>query len=134
MVPADFLLLLRRRLALILILTTAGLSFAIYSTSKITPMYAATATIFVSTPPSFTDPTQSGGNKLGDLATGNNFTQARVKSYATIINLNSALDRNCDMGPSDYHPTLRGQQKIAAFMSNAIGYFVCHRLLPLTSW
>ena len=84
--PSDFLLLIRRRLALILILTSAGLAFSIYSTSKMTPMYSSTATIFVSTPPSISDPLQVSGNKLGDLATGNNFTQARVKSYATIIN------------------------------------------------
>jgi polysaccharide biosynthesis transport protein len=87
----DLILLVRRRLALILILVTLGFSIAYYQTSKITPMYASTATIFVSTPPTLTDPLQVSGNKLGDLATGNNFTQARIKSYATIINNVSTL-------------------------------------------
>ena len=89
---ADLLMLIRRRLALILILTTLGLVLAVYQTSKIVPMYSATSSIFVSTPPSLNDPLQTSGNKLGELATGNNFTQARVKSYATIVNNASTLE------------------------------------------
>jgi len=82
----ELLLLVRRRLALILILGTLGLAFAVYQTSKITPLFQATATIFVSTPPGVNELGQSSGNKLGELNTGSSFTQARVKSYATIIN------------------------------------------------
>ena len=88
----ELLRLVRRRLALILILGTFGLSFSVYQTSKITPLFDATATIFVSTPPSVNDVGQSSGNKLGELATGSNFTQARVKSYATIVNNASTLE------------------------------------------
>jgi succinoglycan biosynthesis transport protein ExoP len=88
----ELLRLVRRRLALILILGTLGLAFSVYQTSKITPLYDATATIFVSTPPSLNDLGQSSGNKLGELATGNSFTQARVKSYATIVNNASTLE------------------------------------------
>ena len=80
----ELLSLVRRRLALILILGTLGLAFSVYQTSKTVPLFQATATIFVSTPPGSNE--LSSGNKLGELATGNNFTQARVKSYATIIN------------------------------------------------
>lgn len=80
----ELLLLVQRRLALILILGSLGLAFSVYQTSKMTPLFQATATIFVSTPPSVNE--LATGNKLGELATGNNFTQARVKSYATIIN------------------------------------------------
>lgn len=65
-------------------LGSCGLAFSVYQTSKITPLFQSTATIFVSTPPSINE--LSSGNKLGELATGNNFTQARVKSYASIIN------------------------------------------------
>ena len=82
----ELLLLVRRRLALILILGTLGLAFAVYQTSKITPLFQATATIFVSTPPGVNALGESSGNKLGELNTGSSFTQARVKSYATIIN------------------------------------------------
>jgi len=49
-------------------------------------LFQATATIFVSTPPGVNELGQSSGNKLGELNTGSSFTQARVKSYATIIN------------------------------------------------
>jgi succinoglycan biosynthesis transport protein ExoP len=80
----ELLLLVRRRLALILLLGSCGLALSVYQTSKITPLFQSTATIFVSTPPGTNELTS--GNKLGELATGNNFTQARVKSYATIIN------------------------------------------------
>jgi succinoglycan biosynthesis transport protein ExoP len=88
----DLLRLVRRRLALILLLGSAGLVFSVYQTSNITPLFDATATIFVSTPPSINDIGQSSGNKLGELATGNSFTQARVKSYATIVNNASTLE------------------------------------------
>ena len=80
----ELLSLVRRRLALILILGTLGLALSVYQTSKTVPLFQATATIFVSTPPGSNE--LSSGNKLGELATGNNFTQARVKSYATIVN------------------------------------------------
>jgi succinoglycan biosynthesis transport protein ExoP len=88
----ELLLLVRRRLALILMLGTLGLALSIVQTSKIIPLYDATATVFVSTPPSLNDVGQSSGNKLGELATGNSFTQARVKSYATIVNNESTLE------------------------------------------
>lgn len=88
----DLLRLVRRRLTLILMLGTLGLSISVFQTSKIDPLYEATATVFVSTPPSLSEVGQSTGNKLGELATGNNFTQARVKSYATIVNNASTLE------------------------------------------
>jgi non-specific protein-tyrosine kinase len=91
MEPNDLLQLIRRRLTLILVLTTLGLTIAVLVTSKIVPMYESTATVFVSTPPAINDPMQGSGNELGDLNTGNNFTQARIKSYATIVNNRSTL-------------------------------------------
>jgi len=87
----ELLLLVRRRLALILILGTLGLTFAVYQTSKVIPTYQAVATIFVSTPPGTNEQGQSSGNKLGELNTGSSFTQARVKSYATIVNNEETL-------------------------------------------
>ena len=82
----DLLLMVRRRLALILMLGTLGLAFSVHQTSKIIPMFQATATIFVSTPPGSNELGQSNGSQLGELNTGSSFTQARVKSYAKIVN------------------------------------------------
>jgi succinoglycan biosynthesis transport protein ExoP len=91
--PSEFLLLVRRRLALILIFTSIGLSIAIILTSRMTPMFESTATVFVATPPTMTGTLQGSGNELGDLNTGNSFTQARVKSYATIVNNPTTINR-----------------------------------------
>lgn len=54
------------------ILVSAGITFSM------TPMYQASAQIFVSTPASSLD--------ISALATGSSFSQQRVKSYAQIIN------------------------------------------------
>ncbi len=83
--------LIRRRLVLLTSLTFLGLSLSVFLTGKITPQYESTATIFVSTPPSVSGLEATSSNKLGELATGNSFTQARVKSYATIVNNEATL-------------------------------------------
>ena len=87
----DLLNLIRRRLSLLLVFIFLGFSISFYATGKIVPQYESTATIFVSTPPTIDNSGGSGGNKLGELAVGNSFTQARVKSYATIINNEATL-------------------------------------------
>ena len=87
----ELLLLVQRRLALILILGTLGFAFSVNQTSKIEPLFAAVATVFVSTPPGTNELGTTSGNKLGELNTGSSFTQARVKSYATIVNNEATL-------------------------------------------
>lgn len=87
----ELLGLIRRRLVLLTSLTFLGVILSIFLTAKIVPQYESTATIFVSTPPSVSGLEATSNNKLGELATGNSFTQARVKSYATIVNNGATL-------------------------------------------
>jgi succinoglycan biosynthesis transport protein ExoP len=54
-----------------------GVASALAMTMTVTPLYQADAEVFVSTPSSAID--------ITDMATGSNFSQQRVKSYAQII-------------------------------------------------
>jgi non-specific protein-tyrosine kinase len=74
----DFYRLLLRNLWPLLVFITVTVSLAAIITASIPKEYKATAQLFVSTPPATLD--------IGQLATGSNFTESRVKSYANIIN------------------------------------------------
>jgi capsular exopolysaccharide synthesis family protein len=54
------------------------------------PVFEARTTIFVATPPG--GDVSAGGSQIGQLTTGNTFSQARVKSYAAIVNNKETLD------------------------------------------
>jgi len=75
---------IKRHLIVIMFCLSAGVGLSIYQTSKIVPMYQGESTVFVSTPPTFGD--LPGASRIGELSTGNNFSQSRVKSYASIVN------------------------------------------------
>ena len=74
----DYLHLFWSKMYLFIIFITLGLFCANYANSHITPIYQAESQLFVSTPASAID--------INLLATGSNFSQQRVKSYADIIN------------------------------------------------
>lgn len=80
----DIYRLVRKHLVASIMLICIGLGGSAYVTSQTKKIYEAKSTIFVATPPSLLD-TTGGGSKIGELTTGNAFSQARVKSYAQII-------------------------------------------------
>lgn len=74
----DFYRLLIRHLLLISLATLLGISVSTAVTIFTPKSYTAQAQLFVSIPPAAID--------IGLLATGGNFTQQRVKTYANVIN------------------------------------------------
>ena len=74
----DFYRLLIRHLLLISLATLLGISVSTAVTISTPKSYTAQAQLFVSIPPAAID--------IGLLATGGNFTQQRVKTYANVIN------------------------------------------------
>ena len=74
----DFYRLLLRNLIPVLICVVFGVGIAGVITFTMEKEYTAKAVLFVSTPRSSVD--------IGLLATGSNFTQQRVKTYANIVN------------------------------------------------
>lgn len=74
----DFYRLVIRNLWQIILSITIGISLSLAITLSTPKSYTAQAQLFVSTPPAALD--------IGLLATGGNFTQQRVKTYANVIN------------------------------------------------
>jgi len=74
----DFYRLVIRNLWQIILSITFGISLSLAITLNTPKSYTAQAQLFVSTPPAAID--------IGLLATGGNFTQQRVKTYANVIN------------------------------------------------
>jgi len=74
----DFYRLVIRNLWRIIISITFGILLSLAITLNTPKSYTAQAQLFVSTPPAAID--------IGLLATGGNFTQQRVKTYANVIN------------------------------------------------
>jgi len=74
----DFYRLVIRNLWRIILSITFGISLSLAITLNTPKSYTAQAQLFVSTPPAALD--------IGLLATGGNFTQQRVKTYANVIN------------------------------------------------
>lgn len=80
---SEYLLVVRKRFALFLVIFVASVLAAFTVTSLTTPSYESTTRLFVST---------SGTESAADLLTGNSFTQQRVKSYADIVTSPAVLD------------------------------------------
>jgi len=87
---SELLNLIKRRITLILTFLAIGTSFSIYQTANLVPVFEARTTIFVATPPG--SDLSVGSSQIGQLTTGNTFSQARVKSYASIVNNRGTLD------------------------------------------
>nr|WP_227589914.1 polysaccharide biosynthesis tyrosine autokinase [Demequina pelophila] len=83
----DYLRLLRKNLILIAMLTVLGGGAGLTYSLVATPEYSASAKVFVST---------SGSSTVSELAQGNSFTQARVKTYADLITTASVLQPTID--------------------------------------
>ena len=80
---SEYLLVVRKRFVLFLVIFLASVISAFAVTSLTTPTYESTTRLFVST---------SGNESAADLLTGNSFTQQRVKSYADIVTSPAVLD------------------------------------------
>ena len=80
---SEYLLVIRKRFTLFLIIFLGSILSAFAVTSLTTPTYESTTRLFVST---------SGNESAADLLTGNSFTQQRVKSYADIVTSPVVLD------------------------------------------
>jgi capsular exopolysaccharide synthesis family protein len=79
----DYLRILRKRWIIIVVLTLVGVAAAAAASILTTPEYEASTIVFVSV--------QSDTN-VQDLASGNNFTQGQVKSYAEAVSTPLVLD------------------------------------------
>ncbi len=86
----DYWLLLRKFRILIMSCVLASTVSSIYYTQSQTPLYTAYAQLYVSIPNTVFDPAS---NQIAQLAAGGSFTEARVFSYAQIINSPSVLNR-----------------------------------------
>jgi polysaccharide biosynthesis transport protein len=89
---SEFVSLLQRRFGLILTSIAICFAWSFQQTSNAIPIYESTVTVFVATPPSIADSIAGSQSKIGELTTGNTFGQARVKSYASIVNNSSTLE------------------------------------------
>jgi len=78
----DYLRILRKGWILILTLTILGGALGICYALLATPVYSASARVFVST---------SGATTAADLQQGNTFTQQRVKTYAELVKTAAVL-------------------------------------------
>ena len=74
----DYALLLRKRWRLIVLCTLLAVAASLAATLATTPMYKASAQLFVST-------ATGAEGSVGGLSAGGQFTQQRVKSYADIV-------------------------------------------------
>jgi polysaccharide biosynthesis transport protein len=81
----DYLRVLRARWRLILLCTLLAVGAAAAATYATTPVYQAEAQLFVST-------TGGESDSVGSLQQGNQFAQARVRSYANIVNTPIVLE------------------------------------------
>jgi capsular exopolysaccharide synthesis family protein len=86
----DYWLLLRKFRFLIASSIFVSVIFSLYYTQSQTPLFKAYAQLYVSIPNTVFDP---GSNQIAQLAAGGSFTQARVFSYAQILNSPSVLNR-----------------------------------------
>jgi capsular exopolysaccharide synthesis family protein len=73
---SDYIRIMRKNWALIIVSTLLGIGLAAAWSLTRTPLYEASSTVFVST--------QSGGT-VAELQQGQNFTQSRVTTYANLV-------------------------------------------------
>ncbi|BDZ62032.1 hypothetical protein Lsed01_02009 [Demequina sediminis] len=97
----DYLRILRKNWIALVVLTAlgagAGLAFSVVST----PSYTASAKVFVST---------ANSSDVADLATGNTFTQQRVKTYSDLVKTSAVLQPVIDdLGLGRAVSEVRGQ-------------------------
>ena len=102
----DYLRIARRRWMTIVIVTLLALGATAAFTLRVTPQYASTARLFISTPESNTDQAYSGGL----------FSQARVTSYADLLDgeeiSRRVVDRlNLDESPRDLAKQIKAVAK-----------------------
>lgn len=83
----DYLLVLRKNWALILVLSVLGAGLGYAYSAFAEPVYTASAKVFVST---------SGASSAAELQQGNNFTQQRVKTYADLVKTAAVLQPTID--------------------------------------
>ena len=112
----EFINLLQRRFGLIATSIAICFGWSINVTSNAIPIFESTVTVFVATPPSIADSIAGSPSKIGELVTGNTFGQARVKSYASIVNNRSTLEPVIEELNLGYTP-----EELASFVkSNAL--------------
>jgi capsular exopolysaccharide synthesis family protein len=83
----DYLRIFRKSWILILVLTVLGAGLGLTYALLATPVYTASARVFVST---------SGATTASDLQQGNTFTQQRVKTYAELVKTAAVLQPTID--------------------------------------
>src|SRR3712207_6063204 len=81
--PSDYLQALRKRWALILVLSVLGASAGIAMAATTTPVYRATTKVFVSL---------EGGQTVQELVQGSTYTQNLVQSYVALATMPVVLD------------------------------------------
>ena len=103
---SDYLRIVRRRWMTIVIVTLLATGAAALFSLRVTPQYASSARLFISTPESNTDQAYSGGL----------FSQARVTSYADLLTgeeiSRRVVDRlNLDESPRDLAQQIKAEAK-----------------------
>ncbi|MDN4477431.1 polysaccharide biosynthesis tyrosine autokinase [Demequina sp. SYSU T00039] len=108
----DYLRVLRKNWLLIVLLTALGAGAGFAYSLLATPVYTATAKVFVST---------SGASTVSDLATGSNFTQQRVKTYADLLTTSAVLQPTIDsLGIETSVASLRGRLSASTPLNTSV--------------
>ena len=108
----EYLRVFRKSWALIVAVTTLGAGLGLTYALLATPVYTASARVFVST---------SGATTASDLQQGNTFTQQRVKTYAELVRTAAVLQPTIDALSIDISVAkLRGQVSATAPLNTTV--------------
>lgn len=108
----DYLLVLRKNWAIILILTFLGCGAGMAYSLVAEPSYTASAKVFVST---------SGASNAAELQQGNTFTQQRVKTYADLVTTAAVLQPTIEaLGIDTSVQQLRGNVTATAPLNTTV--------------
>lgn len=108
----DYLRIFRKSWILILALTVAGAGLGLIYALVATPVYTASARVFVST---------SGATTAADLQQGNTFTQQRVKTYAELVRTAAVLQPTIDaLNINTSVAKLRGEVSASAPLNTTV--------------
>ena len=108
----DYLRIFRKNWVLILVTTLVGAGLGLTSALVATPVYTASARVFVST---------SGAQTASDLQQGNTFTQQRVKTYAELVKTAAVLQPTIDaLNINTSVAKLRSQVSAAAPLNTTV--------------
>jgi len=108
----DYVRILRKNWIAIIILTVVGGGLGLAYSLIATPSYSASAKVFVST---------SGASDVSDLATGNTFTQQRVKTYSELVKTSSVLQPVIDdLGLGRSVAEVRGQVSASTPLNTSV--------------